>query len=104
MYTYHFRKAQRAGAFFIEFFKGTGRDGFFDTVFSALSSINPVVQGVPELWLNDEVIFNVNSDLGTFVLSKDLNEFSYIMADGNARCIDTIEQLLSQHPQFEKAA
>lgn len=104
MYKYYYRKAYMSGTSLIEFFKGTGRDGFFTSVFAALSSIHPTVRGIKELWLNDEVVFNVNSDLGSFMLAKDINELSFIMADGDSVCIEKIEQLLAQHPQFERAA
>ncbi|RXK85872.1 hypothetical protein [Filimonas effusa] len=103
MYKYYYRKAYMSGTSLIEFFKGTGRDGFFTTVFAALSSIHPTVKGVKELWLNDEVVFSVNSDLGNFMLSKNIDEHSCIMADGDSVCIEKIEQLLAQHPQFELA-
>ena len=103
MHKYYYRKAYRPGASLLEFFKGTGREGFFDSVFAALSSIHPTVKGVEELWMNNEVVFNVNSDLGSFILSKDLNDLSFIMADKNTP-IEKIEQLLAQHPQFELAS
>lgn len=104
MYKYYYRKAYNSGELLIEFFKGTERDGFFRNVFAALSSVHPVIKGIHELWMNDEMVVNVDCDLGNFILSKDIYDLSFIMARQNSGCIEKIDQLLAANPMFERAS
>lgn len=104
MKKYYYRKTFSSGEAQIEFFKGTESDGVFSTVFGALSSAHPTVRNIGELWTNNEMVVNVDSDLGNFVLGKDVYNLSYIVARKNAACIDKIDQLLSADPMFVRAS
>lgn len=104
MNTYYYRTAYNSGEAMIEFFQGTGRDGFFRNVFSALRSVHPMIRNIGELWTNDEMVVNVDSDLGDFTVSKDISELSFIMSRRNAACIEKIDQLLAANPMFKRAS
>lgn len=104
MQKYYYRTAYNSGVAAIEFFQGTERDGFFRTVFTALSSVHPMVKNIREMWKNDEMIVHVDSDLGDFIVSKDIYDLSSIISRRNAGCIEKIDQILAANPMFQKAS
>lgn len=104
MQKYYYRKTYSSGEALIEFVKGTESDGVFRNVFGALSSAHPSIRNIGELWTNNEIVMNVDSDLGNFILSKDIYNLSCIMARRNAGCIEKIDQLLAANPMFERAS
>jgi hypothetical protein len=104
MHKYYYRKAYNSGEALIEFVKGTESDGIFSNVFSALSSVHPSISNICELWKNNEMIVDVNSDLGHFLLQKDVNNHSRIVFRRNAGSIDKIDQLLAASPMFMRAS
>jgi hypothetical protein len=54
--------------------------------------------------MNDEMVVNVDCDLGNFILSKDIYDLSFIMARQDSGCIEKIDQLLAANPMFERAS
>ncbi|BAV06836.1 hypothetical protein SAMN05421788_102530 [Filimonas lacunae] len=104
MKQYYYKKTYSAGEAQIVFFKGTESDGIFRNVFGALSSARPMIRNIGELWTNNEMVVNVDSDLGNFVLSKDMSNTSCIVARKNAKCIEQIDQLLAADPMFVRAS
>lgn len=104
MQKYYYRKAYNSGEALIEFVKGTESDGVFSNVFSAISSVRPTVSNICELWKNNEMIVDVSSDLGHFLLQKDVNNHSRIVFRRNAGGIDKIDQLLAANPMFVRAS
>ncbi|HVX27336.1 MAG TPA: hypothetical protein VHB70_13390 [Parafilimonas sp.] len=86
----------------MEFFLASTNNEFDKDLFTALKDINPKVDTVEDLWMNDEVLLHVSSDKGTFILSKDIWEFAFIMAENNQPCIKLIDEILSNNNLFEK--
>ena len=52
--------------------------------------------------MNDEVLFKISSDKGSFLLSKDIWGFAFIMADENQRVIECIDEILKNNSLFER--
>jgi hypothetical protein len=78
---------------------------FFGDLYGVLKEINVSTINITDLWVNDEVIFNLDSDHGQFELSKDIWDFVFIMATKNQVIISIISNLLNQSGRFiqEKA-
>ena len=58
--------------------------------------------GLEDLWMNDEIVYSINSAAGSFILSKDIWDFAFIMADNNQISIIRIDELLAADKRFEK--
>jgi hypothetical protein len=101
-YQYHFRLESGSENLFIEFIKGVEEEGFGADLFDTIKEINPKLAGREDLWMNDEILYTVNSDLGQFTLSKDIWDFAFIMADNNQTCLEHINNLLLNDKRFEK--
>jgi hypothetical protein len=56
----------------IEFSRGDEHEDFLNDLLDALSAINPGVGSVMGLWMNDELMLNLISDISEFELSKDI--------------------------------
>ena len=69
---------------------------------TAMGGIHPKFESIQDLWMNDEVIFTVDSDHGQFLLSKDNWDFALIMAEDNQSCILSIDKILSSNSIFKK--
>ena len=52
--------------------------------------------------MNDEFIFEFNSDIGSFLITKDVYDLVFIMAGSNPHCIEKINALLLKDERFEK--
>jgi hypothetical protein len=101
-YRYYLRPAYGSDKLLIEFLNDTGSEQFIDALFNAIHLIQPVMEGEYELWMNDEVIFKVNSALGRFEISKDVWDLVFIMAHHNQPCVTGISALLNADKRFEK--
>jgi len=56
----------------IEFSKGIDDTSFFPHLLAALSEIQPIIESTDNIWMNDEVSINVNSEIGQCTISKDV--------------------------------
>ncbi len=63
--------------------------------------MNPTLEKVVNLWMNDETIFIVHSDMGDFEISKDCRGGVFIMNVSNQAAIDKIHELLKSHEGFD---
>ena len=52
--------------------------------------------------MNDEYIFDVQSDIGSFSISKDIWDFVFIMSDDNQDCLKKINLILLNNKNFQK--
>ena len=86
----------------MEFLLASTDNEFDKDLFAALRGINPKVDTVEDLWMNDEVLLHVSSDKGVFTLSKDIWDFAFIMAENNQPCIKLIDEVLNNNNLFEK--
>lgn len=52
--------------------------------------------------MNDELLYDIDSDKGHFTLSKNIWDVAFIMSDDNQSCISEIDKILTQDKRFEK--
>ncbi|MFZ0599622.1 MAG: hypothetical protein WAM46_21720 [Flavobacterium sp.] len=101
-YKYHLRPGYKAQELLIDIFSGAENEDFFPDFFDSIAAINPEVNTINDLWINDEYLLDVKSDIGSFSISKDIWGFTFIMADENQECIIRIDLLLSENKNFQK--
>jgi len=101
-YKYHLRPGYQSEDLLIEIFYGTENKNFFSDFFDSIAKINPEVEKMTDLWMNDEYIFYVNSDIGAFSISKDIWDLVFIMSDYNQECLEKINLLLLEDKNFQK--
>jgi hypothetical protein len=101
-YTYRLRPGYGSDKLLLEFLLGRTDTEFDKDIFSALKHINPKVDTVEDLWMNDAVLLHVSSDKGAFTLSKDIRDFAFIMAENNQPCINLIDEILRNSNWFVK--
>lgn len=101
-YKYRHRPGYGSEYLLIEFVNGVENEVFVADLFDAIKEINPKLAGCKDLWMNDEILYNINSDLGQFTFSKDVWDFAFLIADDNQTCILQINNLLLNDNRFEK--
>ena len=101
-YKYRLRPGYGSDKLLLEFLLASTDTEFDKDLFSALKDMNPKVDTVEDIWMNDEVLLHVSSDKGTFTLSKDIWDFAFIMAENNQHCIKFIDEILTKSNLFEK--
>jgi len=101
-YKYRYRPGYGSDCLLIEFLSGVENEAFWADLFDAIKEINPKLAESEDLWMNDEILYTINSDLGQFTLSKDIWDLAFLMADDNQFCILQIDNLLLNDHRFEK--
>ncbi|MBC7862635.1 MAG: hypothetical protein IAF38_06640 [Bacteroidia bacterium] len=101
-YKYRYRPAYNAHDLLIEFINGAENENLLTDLFEAIKEINPVFTGKTDLWMNDEVLYFIGTDLGEFILSKDIWDFAFIVTEKNQECIARINDLLLKDKRYEK--
>jgi len=86
----------------LEFFLDSSDSDFTNDLLATLSDINPKIDAVEDLWMNDEMILQISSNQGAFCLSRDIWGFAFIMAKNNQLAIKRIDEALSRSALFEK--
>lgn len=100
-YKYHLRPEYKSQKLLIEIFSGVENEDFFSEFFDSIVEINPKVDRINDLWMNDEYILDVNSDIGSFSISKDIWDLAFIMTE-NQECLNQINLLLLKDQNFQK--
>jgi len=101
-YKYYLRPAYGSDELLLEFSINSDVQEFFKDLFKTLESIDPKIESLDDLWMNDEVLLHVDSIQGRFLLSKDVWGFAFIMAEKNQSCIKFINDILVKSSLFEK--
>lgn len=101
-YKYHYRPGYGSDNLLIEFISGVENENFVVELFDALKNINPKILGHEDLWMNDEILYTIESTLGQFTLSKDNYDLAFIMSENNQACVEKINDILCKDNQFEK--
>ena len=101
-YKYHFRLEHKSENLLIEFISNVESDSFLTDLLNSINEINPKINGITDIWMNDEVLFEVSSDLGVFLLSKDIWNFAFIISEENPECLNRINSILSRNKKYEK--
>ncbi len=102
MYKYYCRPGYGTKDLLLEIFNEVENKSFLDDLFLALKSIKPQINDIEDLWMNDEILINVNSDLGKFTISIDNYDMAFIIAENNQKCILEIDKLLINNNLFKK--
>jgi hypothetical protein len=100
-YKFSFRQAYGSDKMLIEFITGVEREEFLPDFLDAIKNFHPKLESAVDLWMNDEIQFKVNSDLGDFLFSKDIWGFAFVWADENQHGIKKISDLLAIDSRFE---
>jgi hypothetical protein len=101
-YKYHLRPGYQSQDLLIEIFSGVENEYFLTDLLDLIAAINPKIDKISDLWMNDEILMEVSSDVGFFSISKDIWDFAFIMSDHNQECIKKISLLLSENENFQK--
>jgi len=102
MYKYTIRKGHNSQELLIEFSISDDEKLFTDFLIQALKPLNANVKESTDLWMNDEVILTIRSDIGQFDLSIDNWGFAFIMAENNQAAIPQIDMCLNSNDLFVK--
>ncbi|MCS4240161.1 hypothetical protein M2306_001782 [Myroides gitamensis] len=102
MYKYHFRPGYGSEKLLIEIFIGLEKEEFLSDLLDAIKILKPEVIDFEDLWMNDEISINVNSEMGEFIVSKDTWGFVFLMSENNQECLFLINSILEIAENFEK--
>jgi hypothetical protein len=69
-------------------------------LFEAIKELDPIVEDLQDLWMNDEVVITVSCSKGGFILTKDIWGLVFIMAGQNQPCIMAINEILERSEMF----
>jgi hypothetical protein len=101
-YKYYFRPAYKSTDLLIEVFSGAENENFGKDFLDAIKTLRPIIVDLKDLWMNNEIILKIGSDLGDFLYSKDIWDFAFVMAENNQTCLAQINLLLMNDGRFEK--
>jgi len=101
-YKYYLRPGYKSQDLLIEIFSGAEDECFLTDLLDSISEINPKVDKMNDLWMNDEIEIEVSSDIGLFYVSKDIWDLAFIMSDNNQECINKINLILLKDKNFHK--
>jgi hypothetical protein len=101
-YKYYLRPGYKSQNLLIEIFSGAEDEYFLTDLLDSISEINPKVDKMNDLWMNDEIEIEVSSDIGSFFISKDIWDLAFIMSDNNQECINKINLILLKDKNFHK--
>jgi hypothetical protein len=102
IYKYRYRLGYDSESFLIEFVNGVENETFMTDIFDVIKEINPKLIEHYDLWMNNEILYKINSDLGQFTLTKDIWDFAFLLADDNQSCLLKINNMLLKDNRFEK--
>jgi hypothetical protein len=101
-YQYKYRPGYGSDNLLIEFFTKTEGDILLQDILNTIKKINPRLEAIQDLWMNDEILLEFKSDIGEFTFSKDIWGFAFIMTENDQECLKEINAMLSADPLFEK--
>jgi len=102
MYKYKLRPGYKSSDLLIEFCIKSANDEFIESLYKAISGINVKQLGTTDLWMNDEVLIELESDFGHFEISIDIWDGVFVMSPNNQAVVLKIDEILSKHNKFTK--
>ncbi len=102
LYTYKMRPEYNSKNLLLEFSQGVENENFISDLINELSVFEMKIFDIADLWMNDEVIMNLNSNIGNFILSKDIWGLAFILSDVNQEGIIKIDSILSKSNKFNR--
>ncbi len=100
MYRFKIRPAYNSSEMLIDFSIDEADDVFFGILYGALQGINPSKIDLKDLWVEEDVTLQCDSDLGKFEIVSDIYDLVFITANDNQKVILKIGELLSDHDAF----
>jgi hypothetical protein len=102
MNKFRLRPAYGSKELLIEFTSGAEKDNFIAELENALFPLKTIITGSKDLWVNDEILFEVKCNLGTFQISIDNYGLAFILSKKNQEIIKEIDSILSKNKKFKK--
>lgn len=102
MYKYHFRPGYQSTELLIDVFSGAESETFNSDFLNAIEELKPKMIDILDLWMNDEVLMTYDSEIGKFIISKDIWGFAFIMGENNQDGLNKIDSILKKSDLFEK--
>lgn len=102
MYQYYFRPAYKSEELLIDIFGGAESESFNSDFLNTIAILKPTMTDILDLWMNDEVLMNFDSEIGSFTLSKDIWGLAFITAEHNQEGLSKINSILENSELFEK--
>ena len=102
MYQYYFRPAYHSEKLLIDVFNGAENETFTADFLQTIHEIKPKMIDILDLWMNDEVLMTIDSEIGQFTLSKDIWGLGFITAEDNQEALVRINSILEKSEMFEK--
>ncbi len=102
MFSFRTRPGYKSKNLLIEFLRGSGSDEMVIALKNALKKLNCKTISKEDCWMNDEFIYNMNSQFGEFEISSDSYGEVFIIAETNQIAILEIEKALIESGEFEK--
>jgi len=102
MYKYLLRPGFVSNKLLIQIFSGVEKENFFSDFLNTIAELKPKIVDIHDLWMNDEILFEIDSEKGIFTFSKDICDLAFIMAENNQECILQINSILESSEIFKK--
>ncbi|MGV6861381.1 MAG: hypothetical protein ACWA41_06390 [Putridiphycobacter sp.] len=102
MYPYQFRQSYGSANLLIEFTKNVEKASFKKDLISACKCIHLQIIKTEDLWMNDEMLYHLNSNIGTFSLSIDVWNFAFILAEQNQKGLKDLGAILNKNSNFKR--
>ncbi|WP_124981482.1 hypothetical protein [Nonlabens xiamenensis] len=101
-YSYKLRPAYNSSEQLIEFVKIGDADRFIEKLLDLLSRNGFSYNGLPDVWMNEEVWLHLKSSNGKTTITKDIWDMIFILGKQNQTDIKKIDQILIDSGEFEK--
>ncbi|MEI6882567.1 MAG: hypothetical protein WCK82_14705 [Bacteroidota bacterium] len=103
-YKYRLRLGYYSTEYLIEFFYGVENENFGKDLLDAIKEIRPIISKSTDVWMNDEFLYEIKTEVGQFTLLSSAYDFAFIHNKKNQDCVFKIDNLLSIDNRFEKAS
>ena len=101
-YKYYLRPGYGVKTLLIDIFFGAENEDFFTDFINAIISIHPQIKSVNDVWMNDEINLEMDSDMGSFEISQDNWGFAFIISNMNQNVLFVIDKILQNDEKFLK--
>ncbi len=101
-FSYKLRPGYGSNELLIEFFKTGDTNIFISNLLSILKTNNFKIDGIQDFWQNDEALIDLTSANGKIIISKDIWDMVFIMAEDNQNDILKIDNILLESGLFQK--
>lgn len=101
-YSYKLRPGYSSKELLLDFNANQLPDQLQQDLITILENNGFKLDGVSDLWVNDELQFKYKSNNGLVILSRDIWDFFFIIGENNQADILELDKLLLNNPLFKK--